>query len=115
MAGVVTFLIALVGLVGYTVDEVNRRRKEIAVRKVNGAKAKDILAIFVHSILYIAVPSLANGAIAAWFISQRWLTAFSEKITLSPLIFVGSVAVLLVLVVAIVMANSYKIAKATIQ
>lgn len=110
VAGVVTFLIALVGLIGYTVDEVNRRRKEIAVRKVNGAKAKDILAIFVRSILYIAVPSLTIGAIAAWFISQQWLTAFSEKITLSPLIFIGSVAVLLVLVVAIVMANSYKIA-----
>lgn len=110
VAGIVTFLIALIGLVGYTVDEVNRRRKEIAVRKVNGAKAGDILAIFVRSILYIAVPSLTIGAIAAWFISRQWLTAFSEKITLSPLIFVGSVVVLLMLVVAIVIINSYKIA-----
>lgn len=109
-AGVVTFLIALIGLVGYTIDEVNRRRKEIAIRKVNGAKVMDILSIFVRSILWIAVPSLAMGCIAAVMLSNQWLTAFSEKITLSPLIFLTSFIVLLVLVVAVVVINSYKIA-----
>ena len=39
------------GLVGYTSDEVNRRRKEIAIRKVNGAKVKDILRIFLKDIM----------------------------------------------------------------
>ena len=109
-AGVVTFLIALIGLVGYTIDEVNRRRKEIAIRKVNGAKVMDILSIFVRSILWIAVPSLAMGCIAAVVLSNQWLTAFSEKITLSPLVFLTSFIVLLVLVVAVVVINSYKIA-----
>ena len=109
-AGVVTFLIALIGLVGYTIDEVNRRRKEIAIRKVNGAKVMDILSIFVRSILWIAMPSLAMGCIAAVMLSNQWLTAFSEKITLSPLIFLTSFIVLLVLVVAVVVINSYKIA-----
>lgn len=33
----VTLCIALLGLLGYTADEVNRRSKEMAVRKVNGA------------------------------------------------------------------------------
>ena len=109
-AGVVTFLIALIGLVGYTIDEVNRRRKEIAIRKVNGAKVMDILSIFVRSILWIAVPSLAMGCIAAVMLSNQWLTAFSEKIALSPLVFLTSFIVLLVLVVAVVVINSYKIA-----
>ena len=109
-AGVVTFLIALIGLVGYTIDEVNRRRKEIAIRKVNGAKVMDILSIFVRSILWIAMPSLAVGCIAAVVLSNQWLTAFSEKITLSPLVFLTSFIVLLVLVVAVVVINSYKIA-----
>ena len=109
-AGVVTFLIALIGLVGYTIDEVNRRRKEIAIRKVNGAKVMDILSIFVRSILWIAMPSLAMGCIAAVMLSNQWLTAFSEKITLSPLVFLTSFIVLLVLVVAVVVINSYKIA-----
>lgn len=109
-AGVVTFLIALIGLVGYTIDEVNRRRKEIAIRKVNGAKTKDILVIFVRSIMWIAVPSLIAGCIIAWQLSRQWLMAFSEKITLSPMIFIGCMIILLILVIAIIIANSYKIA-----
>ena len=109
-AGVVTFLIALIGLVGYTIDEVNRRRKEIAIRKVNGAKTKDILVIFVRSIMWIAVPSLIAGCIIAWQLSRQWLMAFSEKITLSPMVFIGCMIILLILVIAIIIANSYKIA-----
>lgn len=110
VAGIVTFLIALIGLVGYTIDEVNRRRKEIAIRKVNGAKVMDILAIFVRSILWIAVPSLVAGCIIAYKLSSEWLTAFSEKITLSPMTFIGCMLILLILVITIIIANSYKIA-----
>lgn len=36
---VVTLLISLIGLIGYTNNEIQRRSKEIAIRKVNGATA----------------------------------------------------------------------------
>ena len=61
VAGIVTMIIALFGLVGYTSDEVNRRRKEIAIRKVNGAKVKDILRIFLKDIMKIALPCIIVG------------------------------------------------------
>ena len=35
-AGIAILLIAMIGLIGYTTDEVQRRAKEIAIRKVNG-------------------------------------------------------------------------------
>ena len=47
-AGVVTVIIALLGLVGYTTDETGRRRKEIALRKINGAQPWQITAIFLR-------------------------------------------------------------------
>ena len=58
VAGIVTMIIALFALVGYTSDEVNRRRKEIAIRKVNGAKVNDILRIFLKDIMKIALPRI---------------------------------------------------------
>lgn len=110
VAGVSAFIIALVGLVGYTVDEVNRRRKEIAIRKVNGARLVDILRLLVRSIVWLALPSLAVGAVLAYWIGGQWTMLFSERIALSPLIFIATVAVLLALAVGMVVANSYKVA-----
>lgn len=110
VAGIITMIIALFGLVGYTSDEVNRRRKEIAIRKVNGAKVKDILRIFLKDIMKIALPCIIVGDIAAWLIARQWLMSFSEKITMTPLLFIGVTIILLVIIGLSVIINCYKVA-----
>ena len=110
VAGVVTMIIALFGLVGYTSDEVNRRRKEIAIRKVNGAKVKDILRIFLKDIMKIALPCIIVGDLGAWLIARQWLMSFSEKITMTPLLFIGVTIILLVIIGLSVVINCYKVA-----
>lgn len=42
IGGLIILLIALVGLIGYTNDEINRRSSEIAIRKINGAIPSEI-------------------------------------------------------------------------
>ena len=110
VAGIVTMIIALFGLVGYTSDEVNRRRKEIAIRKVNGAKVKDILRIFLKDILKIALPCIIVGDLGAWLIARQWLMSFSEKIMMTPLLFIGVTIILLVIIGLSVIINCYKVA-----
>ena len=110
VAGIITMIIALFGLVGYTSDEVNRRRKEIAIRKVNGAKVKDILRIFLKDIMKIALPCIIVGDLGAWLIARQWLMSFSEKITMTPLLFIGVTIILLVIIGLSVVINCYKVA-----
>lgn len=110
VAGIVTMIIALFGLVGYTSDEVNRRRKEIAIRKVNGAKVQDILRIFLKDIIKIALPCIIVGDLGAWLIARQWLMSFSEKITMTPLLFIGVTIILLVIIGLSVIINCYKVA-----
>ena len=110
VAGIVTMIIALFGLVGYTSDEVNRRRKEIAIRKVNGAKVKDILRIFLKDIMKIALPCIIVGDLGAWLIARQWLMSFSEKISMTPLLFIGVTIILLVIIGLSVIINCYKVA-----
>ena len=110
VAGIVTMIIALFGLVGYTSDEVNRRRKEIAIRKVNGAKVKDILRIFLKDIMKIALPCIIVGDLGGWLIARQWLMSFSEKITMTPLLFIGVTIILLVIIGLSVIINCYKVA-----
>lgn len=61
IVGIAIFLIAIIGLVGYTTDEVQRRAKEIAIRKVTGTPASGIVRLFCIDILKVALPSLLAG------------------------------------------------------
>ena len=101
--GIITLIIALIGLIGYINDETNRRGKEIAVRKINGATERDILRLISQDVVWMALPAILIGAGASWFAGERWLQQFSEKIPMNPGLFAaGSVVVLMVILLTVV-------------
>lgn len=101
--GIITLIIALIGLIGYINDETNRRGKEIAVRKINGATERDILRLISSDIVWMALPAILIGAGASWFASEKWLQQFSEKIPMNAGLFLtGSVGVLAVILLTVV-------------
>lgn len=103
IGGIVTLLIALVGLLGYTSDETNRRGREIAIRKVNGATAKEILVMISKDITFIAVPAILIGIGAAYYLSQSWLDHFADKARMGILLFLaGALFVYIIIVVCVI-------------
>ena len=101
--GIITLIIALIGLIGYINDETNRRGKEIAVREINGATERDILRLISSDIVWMALPAILIGAGASWFASEKWLQQFSEKIPMNAGLFLtGSVVVLAVILLTVV-------------
>ena len=56
LATIAILAITLMGLVGYINDEIRRRSKEIAIRKINGAEVKGILLMLSTDVIRIAVP-----------------------------------------------------------
>lgn len=103
-------LIVLMGLIGYVSDETQRRSKEIAVRKVNGAEASDILRLLSLDILKIAVLAVAAGMAAAWYVSGQWMQQFADSRLLSPAWYALLALLLLMLIVAIVVLKAWRIA-----
>ena len=110
VGSIVTLLIVFIGLVGYTSDEVNRRRKEIAVRKINGAVMRDIARLMNTDVAKIALPSVAAGAVAAFFVAARWLDQFALKTVLGWYLFVAGACIVLVLSVGVASYNVWRIA-----
>ena len=106
VTGITALVIALMGLIGYTTDEVNRRRKEIAIRKVNGATARDIFHMLVADVLKLSVPAVIVGLILSWVIAGKWLQLFADRITLSSLLFLGVGLAVLVIVVTIMLLSA---------
>lgn len=100
IGSIVALLIALIGLIGYTNDEMNRRRKEVAIRKVNGGELLDVQRIFVVDMLKFALPSVVIGSIASYYLAALWLEQFSEKISLSWYLFASCSMVIVCFVIA---------------
>ena len=110
ISGLVTLIIALIGLLGYTADETNRRGREIAIRKVNGATAIDILRMISKDISYIAIPALAIGAAIAYVSASGWLEKFAERIHLSAFIFIGAALFVYVIIIGCVLFRAWRTA-----
>lgn len=103
-------LIVLLGLIGYVNDETQRRSKEIAIRKVNGAEASYILRLLSVGILKVALGAVTLGTGFAWYVSGKWMEQFADSVMLSPFSFVGLALVLLLLIVAVVVVRAWRIA-----
>ena len=110
-AGLVTAVIALLGLVGYTADETGRRRKEVALRKINGARPAEIIGIFISGIGRFSVAAVIIGCVLSWFIFDMLLKSFELKVQPPLWLFFVTAAGLLAVLAAVVAARCLAIAR----
>ncbi len=108
---VVSIIIALFGLIGYIRDESQRRSKEMAVRKINGATVMEIVSVYIYEIIKLSIPAIILGNIGAYCAATSWLENFSEKIVLSPLYFTISDIVILIIVIICIVVNSLNVSR----
>ncbi|WP_278832948.1 ABC transporter permease [Porphyromonas cangingivalis] len=80
---VIALIIAIIGIIGYTEEEVTRRRKELAIRMVNGASRADVLRLFLTDYLKIGVPAVIAGLLLANYAIKTWMQEFSDHIEVS--------------------------------
>ena len=105
-------VIGCLGLFGLAAFTAERRTKEIGIRKVLGARTRDIVRLLVWQ---FSRPVIIANVIAwpiAWWVMRDWLNGFDERITLGPAPFLLAAAVALVIAVATVAGHAVKIARA---
>lgn len=110
MAALTMFFVMLMGLIGYTTDEVRRRSKEIAIRKVNGAEAGMILELLSRDVLYVAAPAVLLGTVASWYVNGLWMDQFAERIPMNGSVYLLIAAANLAVIVGCVLWKSWRIA-----
>ena len=111
VAALCILFITLMGLIGYIHDEIQRRSKEIAIRKVNGAEASDILGLFARDISLISLPAILLGAVAAGYVGQLWMEQFAVQVEHLSLYYLLSALVTALLILACVISKTWKIAQ----
>ena len=107
IGSVFALMIAIIGLIGFVRDESNRRIKEMAIRKINGATAADVLKIFAWDVLKLSLVLSVAACIFTYFVAHKWLEQFAERIGLSPLYFlVGALFVILIVTIVVVLSSN---------
>jgi ABC-type antimicrobial peptide transport system permease subunit len=77
-------LILFTGLFGILAFSLNRRAKEIALRKVLGANAGNIFLLFIREYGLLILLSNLIGWPLAFIASQSWLEEFAFRISQGP-------------------------------
>lgn len=110
LAFITILFITLMGLIGYINDEVRRRSKEIAIRKINGAEARSILFLLSKDIFWVAILSVAIGTYGAYYMSLLWISQFEDTICVYADWYVVTAICLLVFIFVFIIGRSWHIA-----
>ena len=108
----VAFFISIIGLFGMAVQVAGRRMHEIGVRKSVGARKSQMVIMLLRD---FSKPVLAANLIAwplAYLAAQQYLHVFIQRISLTPLPFVASLAIVLAIAWAAVGSQAWRAARA---
>jgi len=109
---VLSVMLAAIGLVGYISDELKRRSKEIALRKVCGAEMPGIMGMMIREFSVLAIPSIVAGELLAILAARRWLQMFQYRLPLDWWMFALTGVLVLAAIYIIEMILTLRIANA---
>ncbi len=106
-------VVACLGLYGLASFTAERRTREIGIRKVLGARDRDIVRLLVWQ---FSRPVLIANIIAwpvAWWLMRDWLNGFSARIDLGPQWFIGAGAMAALIAAATIIGHALKVARSS--
>jgi putative ABC transport system permease protein len=108
LLSVVVGCLGLFGLAAFTAE---RRTKEIGIRKVLGARVRDIVRLLVWQ---FSKPVIVANLIAwpvAWWVMRGWLNGFDTRISLGPTPFLLAGGLALLIAIATVAGHAFRVAR----
>ncbi len=104
--------IALLGLLGLVSFAIEKRTKEIGVRKVMGASSSSIVVLLSKDTLKLVLVSIILSIPVSWYLMEHWLHNFVFRVEINPIVFILSGVFAILLAWAVL---SYQTITASIQ
>jgi len=102
--------IASLGLIGMISFSLENKRKEMGMRKVNGAHASHIYSLLLKTISFEILIAFLIAVPIAWFGGRAWLQDFAFRTDLSWWIFVSAGLIAWFFAITTITAQSLKVA-----
>jgi putative ABC transport system permease protein len=113
MFAILAVVIGCLGLFGLAAFTAERRTKEIGIRKVLGARTRDIVRLLVWQ---FSRPVLIANLVAwpvAWWLMRGWLNGFDTRVTLTPLPFVEAGLLAVIIAAGTIAGHAVRVAQAS--
>ncbi len=108
----IAIIISLMGVFGLVMFETQYRRREIALRRVNGATVRDILEMFSSRFVKIVLICFAVAAPVSWVIVDRYLATFAHRCPMYWWVFALALVAVMAVTVGVVVLRSWNAATA---
>lgn len=95
----ISIFLACMGVFGLATYTARQRQKELGIRKVLGASARQIIGLLSKEFVLLIVVASVIAIPVAWFFMARWLSDFAYQISIAsnwPLFLFSGIAVLLI-------------------
>ena len=92
-----SLIIMLLGITGMVSISIQKRKKEIAIRKVLGSSVKSIVNLFIMETIPVIVISGLIACPIAYLFMKKWLDNYAYKVSLSPLPFAFAILFLTII------------------
>ena len=108
----VAIIISLMGVFGLVMFETQYRRREIALRRVNGATVRDILEMFCSRFVKIVVVCFVVAVPVSWAIVNSYLATFAHRCPMYWWVFALAFVAVLAVTIGVVVLRSWNAATA---
>ncbi len=99
---VISLCLSLMGIFGMVSFMVEKRTKEIAIRKINGAETKDVISLFVNDFAKLIGWASLVAIPASFLVIHQWLQTYVYRTPLSWWIFILIPALILLLTAGLI-------------
>lgn len=109
---IIAIVIACLGLLGLIMFFAQQKTKEISIRKILGASAKNITIILTKEFVLLQIISNLIAIPITYFVMSKWLTGFTYHTSMSWWVFVLGIFITVIVSVAVIGIHTIKAAKA---
>lgn len=105
-------IIVLLGVVGLISLSIQKKTKEIGIRKVIGASVSGIISLFLKEYVPIILGAGIVSCLPAWLIMRQWLNGYAYRVPITALPFIGAISLLGLVTALLITAQTIKAANA---
>jgi ABC-type antimicrobial peptide transport system permease subunit len=110
IATFLSLIIVLLGILGLVSLSIQRRIKEIGIRKVLGANVSGIIALFMKEVLPVIIIAGIVACPFAYLIMQRWLRDYTYRIDITITPFILAILLLSFITTILILIQTIKTA-----
>ena len=99
---IISLCLSVLGIFGIVTFMIEKRTKEIAIRRINGAETKDIVVLFIFNFLKIIGVACCIAIPASFIILYKWIQVYAFRTSMSWWIFVGVPVVVSLITAALI-------------